>query len=417
MIYFYNVILLTFVIPAVAFLLVKYRRRLGREFFYRIEERFGFWVKPSGLDSSRKTVWIHSASLGEVKAVEPLVKQLSGKYNVLLTLMTLSGREYVEQKRLGDAVYYVPFDFNFLVKRIFAVVKPECLILVETELWPGLILETHKNGVKVLLVNARLSNRSYPAYRLTRIFWKNLFKSVDKLLARSKEDAERFIRIGCEPSKVSVTGNIKYDNIPGAHPASREGFGFANSDLVLVFGSTRKGEEALLVDSWLDVRRNHPSVKLAIAPRHLARARNIITLLDERKIRYALRSKPSAGGFDCLVLDTFGELNDLYSLCDIAVVGGSFANAGGQNPIEPASHSKPVVFGRHMDNFETEARILEETGGGLRAENAKELASALGELLSDGAKRTSMGRKALEAVNAQKGAMEKTSEAVSSVVG
>ncbi|MHB9155170.1 MAG: 3-deoxy-D-manno-octulosonic acid transferase, partial [Endomicrobiales bacterium] len=341
MIFIYNTVLFILFLPAMLFLMLRYRRRFAAEFFYRYRERLGTWKMPAGKEDTRPLLWFHCASLGEARAAEPLIRELKD-FRILLTTVTFSGREYARTNSLGDLLYYAPLDFSFLVAKAVSPLKPRGLVLVETELWPGMIAAAKKAGAKVVLANGRLSSHSYPFYRDLSFFWKPVLGRIDHLCARSPEDAERFVSIGFPESRAEVTGNIKYDRTFPATGRDREEFRLAAADTVWVCGSTRPGEEEILAGVFNALRKKYASLKLVIAPRHVERARQVAALLDRNHIRSSLRSRPAAADFECLVVDTFGELQALYALSDLAFVGGSLVDKGGQNPIEPAAFSKPV---------------------------------------------------------------------------
>lgn len=406
MIYIYDILLLLFFVPAVLLVALRFRKRFASEFLFRLGERFGYWDL-AGFKNDKPLIWVHCASLGEAKAVEPVLKKLAG-YSILITAVTLSGRQYALDMKLADRVFFVPFDFSFIVKKVLKQVRASALLLVETELWPGLITEAEKSGAKVIVVNARLSMHSYPSYRLFGFFWKPVLKSISVLCARSKEDAARFKALGVPPDNITVTGNIKYDNLSGNRQISKQELGFDPEDAVWVCGSTRKGENESIINAFNELKSFYPALKLVIAPRHTGRAGDIVEYVKRSGFSYALRSKGGTGATDCLVIDTFGELWKYYAAADIAFVGGSLVNKGGQNPIEPAAFAKPVLFGEHMGNFLSESRAIMDNGGGFMVRNGQELFVKMKELLADKDMRFAAGRKAFEAVAAQKGAVERT---------
>jgi len=415
MIYLYDLLLLLLFIPAVALIALRYRKRLGAEFLFKAAERFGGWDLPAGAGGGKPLIWIHCASLGEVKAVEPVLRLLRG-YTLLITTVTLSGRQYAVESKLSDLVFFVPLDFSFLVRRVLKKTRASALVLVETELWPGLIYEAHRSSAAVFLVNARLSSRSYPRYRLFQMFWKPVLGRIDFLCARSKEDADRFCSVGFPRERVTVTGNIKYDADMAKPTCSREELGFGASDLIWVCGSTRNGENEIIVDAWKELKAAFPALKLVIAPRHLSRAKEIANILSGAGCGFSLRSRTEQAVAGCLIVDTFGELWKYYSVCDVAFVGGSLVDKGGQNPIEPAAFSKPVLFGSHMENFLSEAGALTRTGGGFEVTGRDGLIEMMKKLLENEGFRSEAGKKAFAAVQAQKGAVARTVEIINSAL-
>lgn len=416
MIILYNIILLLLFPLVIVYFLFFQKKYTLRGMTRDVAERFGCWPALPARAPGEKIVWVHCASIGEVRAAEPLLRGLTG-CRILLTTLTGTGRQYALDNRLADVVHFAPFDFSAVVGTIMNQVRPSALILVETELWPGMVRAARAAGAVVFLVNARLSLRSFPWYHTTRFFWRNVVRSVDHVLARSSEDAARLIRIGCDPQQVVVTGNIKYDRPFPPPSMSRRDIGFDDNDTVFTAGSVRDGEEEIVVDVWQSLRRAHPSLRLIIAPRHAHAVAGIVGLLAARGITFILRSvQRTAGGAarqgDCLVVDTFGELSSMYALSDIAFVGGSLVRRGGQNPIEPAAYGVPVLFGNDMSNFESEAKVLEDFGGGVRINNVEEFIRHLGRFIHDPAARRTAGERACAAVESQKGALEKTMKAI-----
>jgi len=409
MIYIYNVILLIFSIPAAIFFLLKSINDPSKGIFFKWKERFGLWNLPENL-LTKDIIWFHGASVGEVKALEPLIKQFKG-YTALMTVITPAGRILAEKNKLSELLFLAPLDFEPVVKNVLNKVKPKAIILFETEVWPGLINEAKKQGVKVILINGRLSSSSYPFYKVFRAFWKNIINKIDVLCVRSKEDAERFKGIGFT-NPIEVTGNIKYDKDIAMPDFSRESAKLSGSDIVFVAGSTREEEERILTDVFIELKKKFTALKIVIAPRRIEKTNNLVNILKEKKINFARYSEGIKQPYDCLIIDTFGDLVKFYAISDITFVGKSLINKGGQNPIEPASYSKAVLFGPYMQNFQTEAESLVAAGGGFSVKNKEELEKKLEALLSNKELLKEAGRKAYETVLKQRGALNKTREII-----
>jgi 3-deoxy-D-manno-octulosonic-acid transferase len=413
-IFLYNVVLLLLLLPVLLALLLRYGRRLKTEFFFGFAEKLGSWRLPP-VQSSSPLLWIHCASLGEVRAVEPLLLQLPA-YRILITTVTYAGYTYAKQRQLSDSIYFAPIDFSFVVNRVFAKVRPAALIIIETELWPGLLHAAKRFGARVIIVNGRLSGKSYPYYRALRPFWKKVLAGVDCVAARATEDAERFAGLGVLSRRITVTGNIKYDRDFQTGGITRKDAALSDDDVLWCCGSTRDGEENILLDVFVNLKEKHPSLKIILAPRHMNRVGVVRRLLEAKRVRYTLLSLGVTGPFDCLLVDRFGELQSLYAISDVTFVGGSLVNKGGQNPIEPAASGKPVLYGPHMENFRSEARILQEAGGGIQVQDAAELYERLDMLCADRQYRLRAGVLAQAAVEEQKGALERTAEIIRSIV-
>jgi len=406
MILLYNLILAVFFIPILVLFLLRYRTRLATEFFYRWRERFGMQEFISTADS-RPALWVHCASIGEVRAVEPLLAYLKD-YRIYMSVHTLAGRQYAENMRLADELFFAPLDFGFLTARVMRQVKPRGLLLVETEFWPGLLWAAKKMNVTTIVVNGRLSARSFPFYSATGLFWKYWLSSVSRIAARSAEDAGRFISLGVPAEKISVTGNLKYDRPPEHTMAKKTSIGFGNGNFVIVAGSTRSGEEEIIFEAFNEIRAKMPGARLIIAPRHINRVNKVCALAGKYGIPCTLYSARAGISDGCIIVDVFGELAKIYAACDVAFVGGSLVGKGGQNPIEPASFGKPVLFGTSMFNFSSEKILLLQAGGGMEVRDKGRLTAAVLSLAADEALRLATGKKAMEAVASQKGSVCRT---------
>ncbi len=414
MIYLYNLILAVFFIPALLALAFRYRANLRKQYLTFLPQRFGAWdTKALARDSGKPLLWVHCASLGEVRAVEPLILKLQD-YRILLTVLTFSGRAYAFERKLTEHLYFAPLDFSFIVRRLMKTLKPKGLVLIETELWPGMLDGARSEHVPVMIVNARLSNRSFPIYHAMRGFWHAFLKDVSAVWARSEDDGVRFARLGVDPSRVQVTGNIKYDRVFSSGGFSRDKAGYSPEDIVIVAGSTRGGENELIAEAWQSLRAHQGKLKLILAPRHIERVRSIERHLTSHGVAYGKYSLQQTA--DCLLLDTFGDLQKFYSIADISFVGGSLVAKGGQNPIEPAAFGSAIVFGPHMDNFETEADLLVSSGAARQLENGRGLAQTLKELTEDAALRKQIGDNAKKVVEGQKGAIARTKELIDNVI-
>lgn len=415
LIFLYNLALFILLLPAILALAVLNRRRLRKESFYKWPERLGFWDF-SKIDRNGKPVlWFHCASLGEVKAIEPLIRSFSG-FSLVITVMTYSAHKYAEEKGYSNAVYYLPLDFSFLVNKVIKGMRPSALVLVETEIWPGLLHAAYHNDIKIITINGRLSVYSYPYYRLMWPLWQRVLSKIDIVSVRTAEDADRFIGLGCPVHKIWLTGNIKYDAFFHMPEVNRKTLGFKDSDLIWVAGSTRDGEEEALINVWIELKDKYRGLKLVIAPRHIERTGEISKLLERYGIAHTLYTDKRKNDNGCMLIDAFGELQKYYSVSDIVYVGGSLVNTGGQNPIEPAALSKPVVYGVYMQNFSEEARSLENSGGSIQVKNPVELLRAIDRLAGDREYRVQTGMNARKAVEKQMGAVERTVDIIKRAV-
>jgi 3-deoxy-D-manno-octulosonic-acid transferase len=322
--------------------------------------------------------------------------------------------------READGVFYFPFDFAFVVRRVLDVVRPRLFVMVESEIWPNLLRECRRRGVKTAIVNGRISARSYPRYRLARPFFRRVLAAVDRCCMQSEDSARRIVAIGADPAGVMVTGSLKFD--AAALPAAARGrdrvlrfFRVSPARHVVVAGSTMRGEELLVLRAFRRVKHMAPGAILLLAPRHterfaeaahLARGEGFSTI---NRSELAIDAEPRA---DVVVIDTIGELAQLYQLATVAFVGGSLVPTGGHNILEPAVFSRPIVFGPHMQNFAEIAREFLAHDAAVQVESERELGQTLVSLLGDPVRRAGLGAAARALVDANRGARDRTIEAI-----
>lgn len=377
-------------------------------------DRLGFPAGPVRPPAGRRLIWIHAVSVGEVMAVRPLLKEMAAQcpeLSVLLTTVTPTG-EQVARPLEGDrlSVRYAPFDISFMVRRFLKLFRPECLLLVETELWPNLLLEAGRAGVRIGIANARLSQRSAERYRRFRFLLGPAFRELDFVLAQTETDRDRYELLGIGRDRIRVFGNMKFDAHAGAEDAPNAGdlrrqWGVAQGDLVAMGGSTHAGEEEILLRVFGRLRPQFPDLRLILAPRHVERAAGVTRLAARHgwKVRTWGRSRP-VEGFDVLVIDRMGVLKNLYALADAVFMGGSLVRRGGQNPIEPACASRAILHGPHVFNFQRVYEILHRQGGALAIDREPRLEEALRRLLMNPEERIRMGEAACDAVRRSRGA-------------
>jgi 3-deoxy-D-manno-octulosonic-acid transferase len=373
-----------------------------------LPERFGWtgdWPAPGAL-------WVHAASVGEVRAAEPFLRAVPGRFPGiprLLTTTTLNGKELAIRLGVAETVRLAPIDRPGTVRRVLKRVRPRAVVLIETELWPHWLRAFAAARAPVVVVNGRVSDGAFPVYLRLRRLWKPLLSPLARVGAQSAVNASRFLQLGASPSAVVVTGNIKNDVAlpdPARRAELRRAFG-AGEDPVWVAGSTHGGEEAIVALAYGDLRRAFPSLRLVAAPRHVERAGEVARLFAEAGNRTLLRSQLSAGkGWDVLVVDTVGELAEIYGLADVAFVGGSLIPRGGQNPLEPARWGVPVLHGPHMNNFREMAQVFKEKSAAIEVADGGALEDAVRELLSSPERRAALGKAARAAADGQRGALE-----------
>ena len=365
--------------------------------------------------------WIHAVSVGEAATAVPLVEAITRRWpqlGIVMTTVTPTGARIVADRLAGRAVHrYFPIDLPGPVRRVLDAVNPRFFLCMETELWPNLLRALAARGVPSMIANGRISDRSFRRYRLVRFFTARMLAHVRVLAMQSEEDARRIIALGARPERVVVTGNIKSDLIPpegGGDALWQRLLGLDDGEPVWVAGSTHRGEEAIVLDVYLHLRARMPTLTLVLAPRHPERVAEVERLVRERRLQPVRRSelpKSQARGA-VIIVDTVGELAQIYRVASVVFVGGSLAPTGGHNMLEPALLRKPVLFGPHTTNFRESAELLLEAEGALVARDGAELEAHMGALLMDAERRRLMGEAAFKAVAGRRGAIKHTLELV-----
>jgi 3-deoxy-D-manno-octulosonic-acid transferase len=375
-----------------------------------LPERFSWGGEPcpSGV------VWVHAASVGEVRAVESFLRALPARFPGvprLLTTTTVNGKELAQRLGLAETVRLAPIDRPGAVVRLIHRSKPKALVLVETELWPHWLQTLSRHRVPVVVVNGRISDKAFPLYSRARRLFGPLLSTLARVGVQSPVHASRFLRLGASPESVAVTGNLKFD-VPlpdlSRRSALRTAYGFSGDDPVWVAGSTHPGEESAVKDVFTALRKKYPALRLVAAPRHAQRAGEVARLFSDQGFQVCLRSRLSThcGPMDVLVLDTVGELSDVYGAATLAFVGGSLVRKGGQNPLEPARWGVPTLFGPHMENFREVAALFLENQAAVSVANGDELAAQIDSLLSMPDRREQVGAAARRVADGQRGALK-----------
>ncbi|MCX7956347.1 MAG: hypothetical protein N2643_00415 [Endomicrobia bacterium] len=357
------------------------------------------------------SVWIHSASLGEVKValrfVEDLIK-IKGikKSDIVITTTTLTAKRYA--KNFIEDVYLLPIDYYFLARNFVKIVRPKIFIITETELWPNYILLAKKFGGKVFLINGRITKKTFIFVSLFKWLYKKVFDSIDYFLVREDIDYIRFSTLGIESKKILLTGNIKYDSSENLkNYINRKNLFIKEDELLVVFGSVRDKEEKQIID-LIEKFESKENIKFILVPRHLKLIKRIIKLLDKKKIKYQMRTKVLNGDYKCLIVNTYGELVSFYAIADICVVCGSFIDYGGQSIIEPAKLGKLVVFGPYIQNFLHTAKVLLENNAAIQANNILDIKYIILDRLKNSEKYFEISKRAIVAVSKLTGAVQKS---------
>lgn len=351
---------------------------------------------------STKPVWIHAASVGEVRAAGALARALKAgapERRILVSTFTATGQRMARQLPGIDAVIFLPLDFSFVVGRALKKFQPCMLVFIETEIWPNLLRQAYRRGIPTLLLSGRLSAKALSRYLLCRPFFRQVLQYFTAIGMQSPADAERILQLGANPDKTSVVGSLKFAAADGNGRWQRLASVRDPSRPLLVAGSSHRGEEEILLKVLASVRSAHPKLSMVLAPRHPERFTEVEKLLKNSPFEFQRKSQTKAEEYfakDILLLDTVGELPDFFAAADITFVGGSLIDAGGHNLLEPARFQKPVLFGPYVSNVKSIADEMKQKGAAIEVSGADELARALTTLLADAEARLRMGKVAAE---------------------
>ncbi len=390
---------------------------------HRWAERFGFFPTLAISDSliGKKIVWLHTVSVGEFIAALPLIKQLQTNpaLQLVITTTTLTGSDRV-RATLGDSVFqvYAPYDLPDAIARFLRRIKPSLFLIMETELWPNTIAACHKRKIPMILVNARLSQKSAQGYKKFSALTRPMLQGLNLVLAQNKEDAARFNDLGLPKVNTQITGNIKFDltladELRSQAAQLKQLWSNDGERLVWIAASTHLGEDEVILEAFAQVRTQIKNILLVLVPRHPERFVSVYNLCSNKGLNI---TKRSAGDVttktDIILGDTMGELLLLFGASDVAFVGGSLVPNGGHNFIEPAAWQLPLLSGKHVFNFSEVARLLQEAGALTLVSNVNELAEQIRLLALDDTERDQRGIAALRVANENRGALEKTLNAI-----
>jgi 3-deoxy-D-manno-octulosonic-acid transferase len=405
---FYNVVL------HVAFALLWIPALVVREFRGRFFKRLGF-----RLPKLERSIWLHAPSVGEALAIRAFVSELRRAfpgYPIVLTTFTSGGRQVAKQVD-ADHHLALPYDLYPSVAAAVRALNPSCVLIVEGDYWPNLMFALARRRIPVAAVNGRLTARSLARYARARWLFGPLFRRLGLVCAAEKEYVPRYEAIGVDGADITVTGNLKYDNYEAAAREDlvaliAEALGRPPRRDVLVAASTHAGEEEILADVYLRLRREQPGLKLFLAPRYPERAPEVLALLTNRGLAAAPRSRlPGPSDLDAVVLDTLGELGGLYPVGAVAVIGGSFVARGGQNMMEAAYHGCVTLWGPHVEHFPVETARLAGRGG-IGVQDGEELYAALHDIYANEQVRLVLAEEAAATVREMMGASKRTIAAV-----
>jgi 3-deoxy-D-manno-octulosonic-acid transferase len=385
-----------------------------------VGQRLGYLPVLLNLDGD-ESIWVHAVSVGEVLAARSLIAELRRRYprlRLFVSTTTRAGQQLARRSVSDiDGVFYFPFDWAFAVRRTLNRVQPRIFIMIETEIWPNLLRECRRRRIPTVLVNGRISYRSFPRYQLIRPFFRRVLADIDRFCVQGDEAARRLVSLGADPARITITGSLKFDALE-VIPTPGRGrervlrfFRMPASRPVLVAGSTLKGEEEAVVRAFNRLRTGGSNALLVVAARHPERFAEVERLCRQeglsavRRTELPIDAEPRA---DAVILDTIGELAEVYQIATVVFVGGSLVRAGGHNILEPAVFGKPIVFGPHMSNFAEIAEAFVANGAGVQLAGEQDLDETFLSLMSDPVRRARLGAAARALVEANRGANEKS---------
>ena len=426
----YNMLLWIAAVPGLLFFLFKmaFTGKYRHSFLQKLGMRQDHLL--AGVQPGMR-VWIHAVSVGEVTAAAPVVVALKAEQpdvRIIFSTSTETGQGMAQRLVKGaDAFIYFPLDISLSVHHMLDVVRPDVFVLVETELWPNFLAACRTRNVSVVMVNGRLSPRSFSKYRRTRFFWRQVLENVDAAGMIAGVDASRIAAMGMDPAKISILGNAKYDALAAmASPALREDvarrFHARPHEKFLVAGSTHPGEEDVVIGVYRELLARDPDFRLIVVPRHVERAGDVVRLLRESGFPDVISATQMNNGQPrrdekVIVVDVIGELFKVYSLATVVYCGGSLVPKGGQNILEAAAWGKVIFYGPSMDDFSSEAALLEASGAGIRIRGARELMEKIQQTLADPQDAKQRGERGRAVVLANRGAAKRYAEMVMKYLG
>ena len=410
----YDIIFVIFAIIYFPYLVVRGKWHSG------FKARFGR-LDPAitGKLDGQERIWVHAVSVGEVLAVTDLVRRIKEKFPrhaIICSTVTKTGNQLAIEQ-LGDActVIYAPLDFSWVVRKFISTIKPGIYISTETEIWPNLYTALHKNGIAIIQVNGRISDRAYRGYSRVRFLTKRVLACVDMFCMQSPLDAERIERLGASSGTVRVVGNLKFDSVSGVTEMRKEDLGFREDEDLFIAGSTHPGEEEMIVDAYRELTAEFPGLRLVIAPRHVERSDSLMSLIEKKgchPVRFSEITDLARSSRDIVVVDTIGHLRDLYGLAKIVFIGKTLTVGGGQNMIESACLGKPTIVGPMTQNFKDVVNIFLRSDALVQVGSLEELLRETRDLLSDNERAKRIGEAARRTVERHQGATVKTLEVI-----
>jgi len=395
--------------------------------------RLGWRLPPGPRPAGAPRLWLHGVSVGEILAATPLVQELKTllpRAGIIVTTGTETGQAVARQHLLplGAFVCYFPLDLPWAVARYLNYLRPQVFVALESEIWPNFLHQAYRRGVRLAMVNARLSDKSFRRFVRYKRYLGDIFELYDLVAAGSPGDYHRLEQLGLGPPRLHLTGNLKYDRLFKAQDQAQvqefrallQG-GRGPEVPVLLAASTHPGEEEVVLEAYRSLQAPYPALLLILAPRHPERAPELGRLLSRSGLAHQLWTRLKDGGetrrHPVVIVDTIGDLFSLYGAADLAFVGGSLIPHGGQNILEPAAQGLSPLYGPHLENFRWAQEILEGAGAGLRVQDAASLAAAARELLDHPERRADLGQRARAALAPHRGAARRQAELIAGMVG
>ncbi len=429
MYFVYNIFLILYWFMLLPLLI--YRLLFEEGFYYRVKQSAGVMPTPT-LEkiAYHRAIWVHAASVGEVVAASPIVRELKKRYPdqmVVVSVVTATGHKMAQSIiPEADGHIFFPVDIPVITNRIVKIVDPEIIILIETELWPNFLRIAWKKKIPVMMMNGRISDRSMRRYSFVKHYTKKMLNQIRMLCMQSSFDVEHIIAMGADPKRVIITGNTKFDQTyatvsPEECAALKREFHFEGRGPVIVCGSTHSGEEEILMRTFARLKAEYPDLCVILTPREITRAPGVKAHVGANGFSVIRRSEMGTNADDgrfhqVVILDTIGELGRLYSIADVVFVGGSLVKIGGHNILEPAAHGKPIIVGSYMFNFKEIFELLGRRGVCLMVKNEEELDRTLRGLLANPEKMKEMGEEALRVVHENRGATQRNIECFEKLV-
>ncbi|MEW5758597.1 MAG: 3-deoxy-D-manno-octulosonic acid transferase [Candidatus Omnitrophota bacterium] len=398
---------LIFIIGFVFYLSLSFlKKKIGRHFL----KRLGLGLRKQ----NQKTIWLHAVSVGEVNCLREFIPRLKNEFpnfSLVISTVTPTGNRLAERLPGIDYIFYLPFDLSFIVSRFIRLINPKLVIIVETEFWPNFIIQLDKRKVPIVIINGRISDRSYNKYHFCKFLFKNILDRIHLFSMQTQADAARLISLGVEISKVKVIGNMKFD-IQQKDPNIRRRL--ADNEILLTCGSTHLGEESGILSCFMKLAEEFPNLRLLIAPRHIERNAQLKRLISIKFKLYVkeVKTLDDISGNGVFLVNVLGILPLIYSISDIVYIGASLVKRGGQNILEPAFFGKSIIIGRHYFNFRDIVELFKANNALIVVGDYSELYFAVRRLIKDTDERLKLGIRAKELLKNNRGASQANLELI-----